>query len=95
MTVQIILPELVTWLQIDFIAHDALPYPVSKTTSDDEDNYGKFRSVDMFVETKRTENISTSDLVVRVLKESKKYVDRSLSNGFTLEDLNLDNNNSD
>ncbi len=72
--------------QIDFIAHDDLPYVVC-----DEDIYTKFKAVDMFVETQRTEYISTSDIVARIVKDHRKYADRNLSRGYTPEDLNLNN----
>ncbi len=47
--------------KIDFVAHDELPY----TTGSGEDVYKHLKERDMFVATKRTEGVSTSDIVAR------------------------------
>lgn len=52
-------------LKIDFVAHDTIPYP----TPDFEDCYLDFKLKGMFLPTLRTEGISTSDLLVRILKD--------------------------
>lgn len=42
-----------------------------------------------FKETKRTEGISTSDLIMRMLKDYNQYVMRNLARGYTRKDLGV------
>ena len=72
--------------QIDFVAHDDLPYG---TGSDTDDIYKPLKDVGKFVATQRTEGISTSDVIARVVKDYDMYIKRNLARGYTPKDLNL------
>jgi len=51
--------------------------------------YGHLKTAGKFLATQRTEGISTSDLVMRLIKDYDEYVLRNLSRGYTRQDLNL------
>ena len=71
--------------KIDFVAHDDIPY----TSADSEDIYKHIKEAGMFVVTRRTEGISTSDLIARIVKDYDFYARRNLQRGFTPEELNV------
>jgi len=76
--------------KIDFIAHDALPYVnTSDQGSATEDVYFMVKNKGMFMETQRTEGISTSDLIVNIVKDYDKFVKRNLSRGYSKDQLQV------
>ena len=70
---------------IDFIAHDAIPYNVPGVG----DCYQEMKENGRFLPTLRTEGVSTSDLLVRILKEKDDYTERNLKKGYSRKQLNL------
>ncbi|KAE9615828.1 putative choline-phosphate cytidylyltransferase [Lupinus albus] len=72
---------------IDYVAHDSLPY--ADTSGAANDVYEFVKSIGKFKETKRTEGISTSDLIMRIVKDYNQYVLRNLDRGYSRKDLGV------
>ncbi|EFH55635.1 CTP:phosphocholine cytidylyltransferase [Arabidopsis lyrata subsp. lyrata] len=72
---------------IDYVAHDSLPYADSSGAG--KDVYEFVKKVGRFKETMRTEGISTSDIIMRIVKDYNQYVMRNLDRGYSREDLGV------
>ncbi|XP_010260648.1 PREDICTED: choline-phosphate cytidylyltransferase 2-like [Nelumbo nucifera] len=72
---------------IDYVAHDSLPY--ADASGAGKDVYEFVKAVGKFKETKRTEGISTSDIIMRILKDYNQYVMRNLDRGYTRKELGV------
>ncbi|KAJ7543678.1 hypothetical protein O6H91_09G048000 [Diphasiastrum complanatum] len=73
--------------QIDYVAHDALPY--ADASGAGKDVYQFVKAAGKFKETKRTEGVSTSDLIMRIIKDYNEYVMRNLARGYSRKDLGV------
>ncbi|XP_024984597.1 choline-phosphate cytidylyltransferase 1-like [Cynara cardunculus var. scolymus] len=73
--------------QIDFVAHDSLPY--ADASGAGKDVYEFVKAIGRFKETRRTEGISTSDIIMRIVKDYNDYVMRNLDRGYSRKDLGV------
>lgn len=73
--------------QIDYVAHDSLPY--ADASGAGKDVYEFVKSIGKFKETKRTDGISTSDIIMRIVKDYNQYVMRNLDRGYTRKELGV------
>lgn len=71
--------------QIDYVAHDAEPYG----SSDSGDVYSFVKAQGKFLPTQRTDGISTSDLITRIVRDYDAYLRRNLERGVSAKDLNI------
>jgi len=72
--------EFLTKHKIDFVAHDDEPYTIGSSSVD---VYDFVKKRGMFVATQRTEGVSTSDIVCRIVKDYDTYVRRNLARGYS------------
>jgi choline-phosphate cytidylyltransferase len=70
-----------------YIAHDPEPYPYD----DIDDLYSSFKEQGRFLATQRTEGVSTTDLIMRILSDYNIYLERQIRKGCSAKDLNISN----
>ena len=70
---------------IDFVAHDDAPYPAAGH----EDVFKYVKEKGIFIPTARTDGISTSELITRIVKDYEVYLRRNLARGVPANDLNI------
>lgn len=70
---------------IDYVAHDDVPY----NSAGSGDIYATIKEAGKFLATQRTEGISTSDIIMRIIKDYDKYIWRSLERGYSAKELGI------
>ncbi|GMJ00717.1 phosphorylcholine cytidylyltransferase [Hibiscus trionum] len=73
--------------KIDYVAHDSLPYADASGAANDV--YEFVKAAGKFKETNRTEGISTSDIIMRIVKDYNQYVLRNLDRGYSRKELGV------
>lgn len=73
--------------EIEYVAHDDLPY----SSDHSDDVYEFIKKSGRFIATQRTVGISTTDLITRVLKNHDIFVSRNLKRGVAPHEINLGN----
>ncbi|XXG43820.1 hypothetical protein AAC387_Pa01g3773 [Persea americana] len=83
----VVTQEFIDKHNIDYVAHDSLPY--ADASGAGKDVYEFVKSAGKFKETKRTEGVSTSDVIMRILKDYNQYIMRNLARGYSRKDLGV------
>ncbi|ODV90505.1 hypothetical protein CANCADRAFT_20662, partial [Tortispora caseinolytica NRRL Y-17796] len=81
----IVTPEFLEKNKIDYVAHDDLPY----VTGDNPDIYEPIKKKGQFLATQRTEGVSTSDIITKIIRDYDKYLMRNFARGATRQELNV------
>ncbi|KAG1218924.1 hypothetical protein G6F35_007923 [Rhizopus arrhizus] len=71
--------------KIDYVAHDAEPYQ----SKESGDVYAFVKEQGRFFPTERTDGISTSDLITRIVRDYDAYLRRNLERGVSAKELNI------
>ncbi|KAF9406762.1 hypothetical protein BGZ94_002971 [Podila epigama] len=71
--------------KIDYVAHDDIPYK----SVEGDDVYAFVKNSGRFWPTTRTEGVSTSDLITRIVKDYDQYLRRNLERGVTAKELGI------
>ncbi len=78
-------PEFLETHNIDYVAHDDIPYG----SGDSDDIYAPIKNMGMFLTTQRTDGISTSDIITKIIRDYDKYLMRNFARGATRKELNV------
>lgn len=70
---------------IDYVAHDDIPY----NSAGSEDVYKYVKEQGRFLVTQRTEGISTSDIITKIIRDYDQYLMRNFSRGVSRKELNV------
>ncbi|KAG9200460.1 hypothetical protein B5807_03664 [Epicoccum nigrum] len=71
--------------KIDYVAHDDEPYGADEG----DDIYGPIKERGMFLVTQRTEGLSTTGIITKIVRDYDQYVDRQLKRGTSRKELNV------
>lgn len=71
--------------EIDYVAHDDIPYE----SAGQEDVYKFVKERGMFLVTQRTDGVSTSDIITKIIRDYDQYLMRNFARGVNRKDLNV------
>ncbi|KAI4796521.1 hypothetical protein E4T45_11978 [Aureobasidium sp. EXF-8846] len=71
--------------EIDYVAHDDIPYGADEG----DDIYKPVKEKGMFLVTQRTEGVSTTGIITKIVRDYEQYIARQLKRGTTRQELNV------
>ena len=72
-------------MKIDYVCHDEAPY----ITAECNDAYEVPKRMGKFKATQRTEGVSTTDVVAKILRDKEIYYYRNMNRGMGREEMGL------
>ncbi|EAU30687.1 hypothetical protein ATEG_08555 [Aspergillus terreus NIH2624] len=81
----IVTPEFIEQHQIDYVAHDDLPYGADEG----DDIYAPIKAQGKFLVTQRTEGVSTTGIITRIVRDYDQYISRQFKRGASRQELNV------
>jgi choline-phosphate cytidylyltransferase len=81
----IVTPEFLEERQIDYVAHDDIPY----SAEDSDDIYKPIKEAGKFLVTQRTEGVSTTGIITKIVRDYEKYIARQFKRGASRQELNV------
>ncbi|KAF2275156.1 uncharacterized protein EI97DRAFT_434395 [Westerdykella ornata] len=78
-------PEFIEKHKIDYVAHDDIPYGAEEG----DDIYAPIKERGMFLVTQRTEGLSTTGIITKIVRDYDQYIDRQLKRGASRKELNV------
>ena len=70
---------------LDYVAHDDEPYGADEG----DDIYAPIKEQGKFLVTQRTEGVSTTGIITKIVRDYEKYISRQLKRGTTRQELNI------
>lgn len=81
----IVTPAFLDEHQIDYVAHDDIPYGADEG----DDIYQPIKAAGKFLVTQRTEGVSTTGIITKIVRDYEKYISRQLKRGTSRQELNV------
>ena len=81
----IVTPDFLEKHKIDFVAHDDEPYGADEG----DDIYAPIKKQGKFLVTQRTEGVSTTGIITKIVRDYEKYIGRQLKRGTSRQELNI------
>ncbi|KAI3318024.1 cytidylyltransferase [Xylariaceae sp. AK1471] len=81
----VVTPEFLEKHQIDYVAHDDIPYGADEG----DDIYAPIKKEGKFLVTQRTEGVSTTGIITKIVRDYEKYIARQFKRGTSRQELNV------
>ncbi|KAH7326317.1 hypothetical protein B0I35DRAFT_405572 [Stachybotrys elegans] len=81
----IVTPDFLEEHRLDYVAHDDLPYGAAEG----DDIYAPIKAAGKFLVTQRTEGVSTTGIITRIVRDYEKYLARQFKRGTPRQELNV------
>lgn len=81
----VVTPDFLAKHNIDYVAHDDLPYQAAEG----DDIYAPIKEKGQFLVTQRTEGVSTTGIITKIVRDYEKYIARQLKRGTSRQELNV------